>query len=279
MKKLLITTCLMLLCFLGVAQRPYWIKSKPAPTNNTYLYIVESASGSTEMAARNLALGEVLRSTAMRMGQPFNSEVVFRALQSGTDYSVISNQYNIPINKVCEYSEYEQNQYRVYILCQVAKAGNISVSFDNFSECYKGNEGYYGKEALYADGFCIYKNGDELKEWEIRTLFANSKAYDMYDKGKKREDSFVLTVIGTIAIIPGVTCTALGYVYDYCQDLRIIGPCIITGGGVLILIDAWRRASGKSKIRKAVNLYNNGRIYSSLDIGFTGNGMYLTLNF
>jgi hypothetical protein len=116
--------------------KPNWIKNKPTPTNSTYRYVVEWATGESEIEARNFAIGEVFRSTAMRIGQPFDSENIFNALQKGTDYSVISRQFNIPINKVCEYSENDGIHYRVYILCQVAEAGNITVYFDNFNDCY-----------------------------------------------------------------------------------------------------------------------------------------------
>lgn len=116
--------------------KPIWIKNTPTPTNNTYYYVVQSATEKSEAAARNIAIGEVMRSTAMRIGQPFDSESVFNALQNGTDYSVISRQYNIPINKVCEHVENNGNLCRIYILCQVAKAGNITVYFDNFNDCY-----------------------------------------------------------------------------------------------------------------------------------------------
>lgn len=132
-----LTLIFVLLVLSSYAQnRPIWIKNTPTPTNNTYYYVVQSATEKSEAAARNIAIGEVMRSTAMRIGQPFDSESVFNALQNGTDYSVISRQYNIPINKVCEYVENNGNSCRIYILCQVAKAGNITVYFDNFNDCY-----------------------------------------------------------------------------------------------------------------------------------------------
>lgn len=126
------------LAFSGMAQKlPDWIVNKPRPTNNTYLYVVESATGQNEMQARNRAIAEVFRSTAMRIGQPFDSEEINRALQRGTEYYVISSQYNIPINKVCEYTDNKTSPCRVYVLCQVAKAGNIIVDFDySFNGCH-----------------------------------------------------------------------------------------------------------------------------------------------
>lgn len=121
-------------------QKPGWIYNKPTPTNNSYLYVVEAATGTTEINARNQAFGRVLQSTAMRLGQPFDIEEVNKAVQSGTDFEVISARYNIPINKVCEYTEQITGGYRVYVLCQAAKAGNILVEFDDFNGCREVNQ-------------------------------------------------------------------------------------------------------------------------------------------
>lgn len=164
-KQVIFTFILALFSLSSIAQKlPDWIINKPTPTNSTYLYVVESATGQTEMEARNRAIGEVFRSTAMRIGQPFDSEEIKRALQRGTEYYVISSQYNIPINKVCEYTDNKTSPCRVYVLCQVAKAGNIHVEFDDFSACYEGANRVYVDEALYADGFTISKNGKMLSD-------------------------------------------------------------------------------------------------------------------
>ena len=117
-------------------EKPGWIYNKPIPSNNSYLYVVESASGMTELEARNQAFARVFQSTAMRIGQPINSDEINRAVQNGTNFDVISAQYNIPINKVCEYTEKQKAGYRVYVLCQAAKAGNALVEFDDFIGCY-----------------------------------------------------------------------------------------------------------------------------------------------
>ena len=117
-------------------QKPGWIYNKPTPANNSYLYVVESATGLTELEARNQAFARLFQSTAMRLGQPIDSEEINRAVQSGKEFNVISAHYNIPINKVCEYVEKNAGGYRVYILCQAAKAGNIIVEFDDFNGCH-----------------------------------------------------------------------------------------------------------------------------------------------
>lgn len=70
------------------------------------------------------------------------------AVQSGKSFEVISSQYNIPINKVCEYAEKTKEGYRIYVLCQVAKAGNMFADFDyGFNGCYDA-KGYKDGSAL-----------------------------------------------------------------------------------------------------------------------------------
>ena len=172
--KIILTLITALLAFQCMAQKlPNWVINKPAPTNSTYLYEVASATGQTESEARNRAIAEVMRTTALRIGQPFESEEINRALQSGRDYGVISAQFNIPIYKVCEYIDNNVSPCRVYILCQVAKTGEYRPAFDDFTACYEGNDKYYANEALYADGSSVYKNGKKLSDSEIRTMFAN----------------------------------------------------------------------------------------------------------
>jgi len=336
MNKRIAFTFVFALFTLSVAAQklPDWIINKPSPTNNTYLYVVESATGQTEMQARNQAIAEVFRSTAMRIGQPIDSEEINRALQRGTEYYVISSQYNVPINKVCEYTDNKTSPCRVYVLCQVAKAGNIRVEFDDFNACYEGANTVVADEALYADGFTISKNGKKLGDHEIRTLFANSNSYSLYDEGMRVADKDFYTAHGLAVgfgaagiivggIFQGVFWPLYGeknnsakemkhkldansynhYAYTYDEykylyeeelskatkykNIAIDGLWLIGGGIAMIVAENLMEkaiiSSGKAKIRKAVNLYNNGRMYSQsdieLDYGLTGNGVFLTLSF
>ncbi len=331
--QIILTIALLMIGIVSSAQKlPDWIVNKPTPTNSTYLYVVESATGQTEMQARNRAIGEVFRSTAMRIGQPIDSEEINRALQRGTEYYVISSQYNVPINKVCEYTDNKTLPCRVYVLCQVAKAGNIRVEFDDFNACFEGANKYFADEALYADGFSISQNGKKLSDHEIRTMFANSNSYSLYDEGMRSADIDFETIEGwsqglgipsiTVGVIfQGVFWPLYGKAnkdakdykyridthqyYDY-QDHQYLqklydenlekaekykrfaktGLWLIGGGAVLMIAENLMEkaiiSSGKAKIRKAVNLYNNGRMYSQsveINYGLTGNGIYLTLSF
>ena len=60
----------------------------------------------------------------------------------------------------------------------------------------------------------------------------------------------------------------------------ILGTC---GVGLIITGSVCSPSAGRAKIRKAVNLYNNGRMYSEseleLEYGLTDNGVYMTFRF
>lgn len=283
-KQILITFIFAFFALSSNAQKlPDWIINKPTPTNNTYLYVVESATGQTEMQARNRAIAEVFRSTAMRIGQPIDSEEINRALQRGTEYYVVSSQYNVPINKVCEYTDNKISPCRVYVLCQVAKTGNIRVEFDDFSDCYEGANKFFADEALYADGFTISQNGKTLSEGQIRTLFANSKSYDLYDNGMRWSGKQLgLVAAGASLLTVGAIWVAVAPTEPGLEVLGKVGIGCIAVGGTCLAIKLIGKASGRSKIRKAVNLYNNGRMYSQsleIDYGLTANGVYLSFSF
>lgn len=181
-KKLFVTLVLALVSIASFAQeKPGWIYSKPMPTNNSYLYVVESAMGTTEIEARNQAFARVFQSTAMRLGQPINSDEINRAVQSGKDFNVISAQYNIPINKVCEYTEKQSGGYRVYILCQAARAGNIVVDFDyDFNGCYDVRQ---------------YNNSTAL----LKSVFVPG----LGQMGKRHVTEGVITLLGEVALLGG----------------------------------------------------------------------------
>lgn len=166
-------------------EKPGWIYNKPVPENNSYLYVVESAMGLTELEARNQAFARVFQSTAMRIGQPINSDEINRAVQNGTDFNVISAQYNIPINKVCEFTEKQPNGYRVYILCQVARAGNTIVDFDyEFNGCHDVKQ---------------YKNSTAL----LKSIFVPG----LGQMGKHHTKEGVITLCGEAVLLGGGLAT------------------------------------------------------------------------
>lgn len=146
MKKLIILFALCLGVLTMSAQmtrkptfRPDWTFKAPAPENATYMYVVEHGEGNTKREALNQAIGRVFQSTANRIGQYVSTDEINRAIQAGTDYEVISRKMKVPINKVCEFAIQDPTDYSwtMYILCQVAKAGNITPEFETSEECTK----------------------------------------------------------------------------------------------------------------------------------------------
>lgn len=136
-----ISIILLAFCSFGIAvaqtgDRPGWTVQTPKAGNSTYMYVVERATGTTYQDATNNAILKVLRTTMMRIGAVVSWDEVNGAIQKGTDWGTVAMQYNIPINKVCDYSEKTKGDgYMVWILCQVAKSGAVYPDFDEFSSC------------------------------------------------------------------------------------------------------------------------------------------------
>lgn len=114
---------------------PIWVRHTPAAENNTYRYVVESAVGTSEDVALNKAMGLILQHAIMPLGLPVNSTQVENAIKTGTIESMVT-EFKIPINKVCTYRIKNKNGgMRVYVLCQIAVAGNIAVNFTDYKHC------------------------------------------------------------------------------------------------------------------------------------------------
>lgn len=132
---LTVITCFSI-CIVHSQVLPAWVTKLPKAGNGTYMYVAESAVGNTETEARNQAIALVFQTTANRLGQPVSSTAIYDAVQKGTNLQVISQEFSIPINKVCEYKEvFKNGKVRIYVLCQVAKAGNITPVWDEFRGC------------------------------------------------------------------------------------------------------------------------------------------------
>ena len=129
---LLLAMSQMVICAQDV---PQWVQIKPRPANDTYLYVVERGVGATEMEARNRAMGLVYRSTIERLSLGIDLSSINNAIANGSNYGDSSEAMNVPVNKVCEFIQQEANQYAVYVLCQVARYGNIEVLFTDFTHC------------------------------------------------------------------------------------------------------------------------------------------------
>ena len=170
----------MLLLGHAMAQgRPGWTVKLPKANNNTYIYVCEDAIAGLENNARNQAIARVLQTTAMRLGVQFDSQKVFEAVQSGIDLTVISQQFNIPIYKVCEYTERVGQNYKVYVLCQVAAVGNVSPQFD------------YGFRGCNDDH--RYSTGS--------ALLSSALLPGLGQMGKRHYGEGIVTLLGEVALV------------------------------------------------------------------------------
>lgn len=123
-------------CCVFAQQAPLWTSKVPTPGNSTYIYVCEKGVSTSQLDAYNTAIAKVLQTAAGRIHVSFDSKKVAEALRDGEAVEVISAQYNIPINKVCEHTDtLRGGSYRVYVLCQVAIAGNIQPHFEYFDGC------------------------------------------------------------------------------------------------------------------------------------------------
>lgn len=154
MKQAILFALLCLVISVGQAQRvPSWMNELPKAGNNTYVYVRESGEGATLDAALNQAMARVFQTTANRLGQPFDSQKINSALQTGTHYEVIATQYNIPINKVDQYdTRLKDNTYHVFVLCQVACAGNIQPVWDNMTRSGEAHNGVALLKSVFIPG-------------------------------------------------------------------------------------------------------------------------------
>ncbi len=174
-----IFTLLCLATFVCQAQRvPSWMNELPKADNETYVYVRESGEGSTLNDALNQAMARVFQSTANRMGQPFDSQKINSALQSGTNYEVLSQQYNIPINKVDQYdTRLKDGTYRVFVLCQVARAGNVQPIWGEM------------------------KRGGESNAWT--SLLKSTVIPGLGQMGKGYYGEGIMTLLGELALVGG----------------------------------------------------------------------------
>lgn len=183
MKKIIanVLMALMLPLFLN-AKAPSWVSRKPAAENDTYRYVVESATGQTETAAMNKAMGQVYLNAISALGRPVSSEQMETAIKTGS-FESISIDFKIPVNKVCSYTEGlnpKGSGVRVYVLCQVAvKSDRVQKpQFTEFRNC--GKQG--GKDVA------ISGRPDEWGMFDSDEYFSYSTESEL-EKGQNEQDA------------------------------------------------------------------------------------------
>lgn len=190
--------------------RPDWFYNTPHPENATYLYVVEHGEGSTKREALNQAMARVFQSTATRIGSLVSTEEINRAVQAGTDYSVISQNMKVPIHKVCEFPIQDTTDYSwtMYVLCQVAKSGSITPEFEPCDVCnahtvFDKQMQYYRESIANAE-----KNAIKNKRKKNGVAFVESMflpGLGQMVKGHGAEGAF--TLIGELGLIGGGVAT------------------------------------------------------------------------
>ena len=188
--------------------RPDWTYEAPAPptTNKTYLYVVEHGEGKTQREALNQAIGRVFQSTANRIGQFVSTDEINRAVQAGTDYEVISRKMKVPVHKVCEFpirNAYDDT-WTMYILCQVAIAGNIIPEFEPCNECTK-HERFDELNAIWEkqqqDSINAIENNTQKSN--TRAIVASTFIPGMGQMLKKQGGSGAAFLISEVALFGG----------------------------------------------------------------------------
>lgn len=187
MKRIILIFTLILFTaeFASAQSRPAWTVKLPKSKNNTYIYVCENAIAGQEREARNQAIARIFQSTAMRLGVPFDSQKVFESVQQGTDFTTISRQYNLPIYKVCEYTERVGNNYKVYVLCQVAAVGNVVPQFD------------------YAFNGC----NDDHRYSTGSALLSSALLPGLGQMGKRHYGEGIATMVGEVLLVGGAVST------------------------------------------------------------------------
>lgn len=118
---------------------PSWVNNLPKPENETYYFRVTHAEEMTYEKAYVRAFSMAILESSWKMGLPVDAKNDMATIENGVEdnLSIRSHQSNIAINKVCEYQTTSITSGKVvlYVLWQVAAAGNIEPRFEEFNKC------------------------------------------------------------------------------------------------------------------------------------------------
>lgn len=142
MKRILFFLPLMLfgtICTTAQDTPPYWVNNLPKPENSTYYFRVTHAEEQTYEKAYVRAFSMAILESTWKMGLPVDAKNDLATIENGVDnnISIRDHQSNIAINKVCEWQtrSVTSNKVVLYVLWQVATAGNIEPRFEEFNKC------------------------------------------------------------------------------------------------------------------------------------------------
>lgn len=123
----------------GAQSLPYWVNKVPEAGNSTYYYRVTHAEERNYEKAYTRAFAMAVLENAWKMGVAVDSKNDLGSIEGNIadSISVRPHQSKIAINKVCEYvvKSVTSDKVTLYVLWQVAAAGNIEPRFEHFDKC------------------------------------------------------------------------------------------------------------------------------------------------
>lgn len=150
MKRLFILTIIILSNYIGISQTvPIWTKKLPNPSNNTFYYCSITGLGGDYNEALNDAYNKLHRIIDEKLGTTIIGKSSIDNQGAVSYYAIDGQTHTIKTFKACEWPKpYEKSDHWEFLF-QVAEAGNITVKFDVFSDCYDGVD--WNKYALKMD--------------------------------------------------------------------------------------------------------------------------------
>ena len=199
------------------SRRPDWTIVKPTPAkNSTFYYHVEQAVATTEPEARNVALAQAFMQAAMRVGVAVDVAEINKAVTTGTNLSVISDRYKIPMSVVCAYPEKRENDVKYWLLCQIAKRGNILPEYEDFSDCYKFDLYHHIKDSIKN------ANNSLTRRANAKALVASTFIPGMGQMLKKQGGKGTAFLLSELVVFGGGTaCYFLGQ--EQSKKMKAIG--------------------------------------------------------
>jgi hypothetical protein len=121
---------------------PYWVTEIPsANADKHYYYRVTMAEATTYDKAYANSFAKAAMEAKWKLGVRVNFSDDIKSLENAVteDITVDQKSINIPMNKVCDYWETihttKGDYIRIYVLWQIAEAGNVIPQFDDFTKC------------------------------------------------------------------------------------------------------------------------------------------------
>lgn len=299
MKRGFLILFISLMEIVSFAQKPKWVVNPPKAENDTYRYVVARGFGKVFAEAYENAIQDLHRQVLEGAGQ----EMIVTEKVGEAYYRVVEGQkYHIRMERVCIWpdnlSDFNQEVCFLYQVATKKGGRENSVLFSDFNDCYVTEK--LPSDVLYFDERQLYKNGKVLKDSEIKRLFANPKSMTLYNRGMELCESsvdgvylfplitgasidFVWFVVGVISSDVSSPNDFSAY-YSRSKWVLYGGAALAVSGIVLPYANYLIKNSiGKSKVRKAVNLYNNERVYSQngleMEYGLTYKGVCLCFRF